>query len=224
MKKMFCCFALVCLSLAFYVSNLGAYPLMYFWLYNSEGMVDENGKLLPEGARVEFIWAGADGMIDDPILDLASPDFLRPGGDDVIVVDKFLNEIVFAVGDGLDKNWTPADQYYGHIDVWVNGLQANLYTAHGADSNEPWDDKFYMRFFSAENPQQTFFEFGYVSWGESELLLLPSFPPLDPVELIYEDLDFYTGQPLITNMMIPEPATLFTGLVSLILVIIRKKK
>lgn len=222
MKKMFCCFSFVSLASLLLVTGLHAYPIMQFSLYNTEGMVDQDGNLLPEFARVEFIWAGADGQIDDVIGNVASPDFLRPSGDDQIVKDAFLSEIVFGVGESLVKGSIPDEEYYGHIDYFID-MRADMYTAHGVDPTKPWDDKFYIRFFTATDPQQSFFDFGYVGYGESELFELPD-TPWDFTGTLYDDFDFAPAQsPVITNV-VPEPATVLLGLVSLVALYGRKRK
>lgn len=179
-------------------ASLPAYAVTtYFYLYNWEGaMKDTDGSLIAAGSRVEFIWTGANGIIDPVQTDSILPGYLGVGGDDVLVED-------FAVGDGIPRT-VPAGYYNGHIDGYIANLELNNFTDFGSTLS-PYDDNFYVRFYTAADPVAALSATNFIAWGESEVFQITA-----PNTFGFsDDINFGPDDLFITNSItIPEPLSI----------------
>jgi hypothetical protein len=186
-----------------------------FYLYNWEGaMKDIDGALLELDDRVEFLWAGADGIIN-PLQSVPElPGFLSPGGDDVLIR-------AYGIGEGIPTLYVPAAYYNGHIEAFVDDLDISFYDDFG-NVTTPYDDNFYVRFFNAEDPAAQVAATGRLGWGESEVFQITA----PNVFGFSQDVNFSPEDVFVIHtLVIPEPLSFFMVLVGCgILKLFRMKK
>ncbi len=182
------------------VASLPAYAITtYFYLYNWEGaMKDTDDSLIEAGCRLEFIWTGANGIIDPVQEDTTLPGYLGVGGDDVVVE-------VLAVGDGIPRTppTVPDGYYNGHIEAFISAMELSDYTDYGAVAS-PYDDNFYVRFYNAADPVAALASANSIGWGESAVfqITVPNYLNFS------EDINFGDTDIYITSVInIPEPIT-----------------
>lgn len=171
------------------------------YLYNDmqSPMQDQNGVALQGystyGDRIEVIWTGANGIIDDiNLIDYS------PGGDDLIIVDIHNNQAgVSHVGYGFPEGYTD-----GNVSMVLEQIPLENYT----------EGSFYVRAFNVADPVSAL---ETVYWGHSNLFTV--FDVTYAESGLDWNLGFFefsfngTDQ---STTAIPEPATLILLLISIL--------